>query len=109
MCAGSPGGVFGAVLDAAGVRRGDSRWGPEYEGTRKKTKYDSSGRPMYPDSTANMNSYPSQSSLRIGGPDSRPQTTSAGGNTGGLKGDQPLTDKPDSGGGTSGGTGDINY
>ena len=91
------------------IRNPQTRWGDEYDGTLKKTKYDAQGRELYPDSSANMHSVPSQSSLKIGGPDSRPQTTSAGGNTGGLIGDAPLTDQPDSGGGTSGGTSGINY
>ena len=88
----------------------ETRWGSEYDASGKKiVKTDAQGRQLYPDSSANMHSVPGQSSLKIGGPDSRPQSTSAGGNTGGLKGDAPLTDKPDSGGGTSGGTGGINY
>ena len=99
----------------AALFRQQDRWGDEYDGTLKKTKTDAQGRELYPDSTANMGSGMAsgsqQSGMKIGGPDGRGTTTSGGGQTGGLKGDAPLTDPNKTGnqGGTSGGTGGLNY
>jgi len=88
------------------------RWGDEYDGTLKKTKTDAQGRELYPDSSSNMHSTGAsgtqQEGMKIGGPDGRRTTTSGGGQTGGLKGDAPLTDKQGQSGG-SGGTDGINY
>ena len=100
---------------SAFFNRRDGRWGDEYDGTLKKTKYDAQGRELYPDSTANMSSGMAsgsqQSGMKIGGPDARGTTTSGGGQTGGLKGDTPLTNpnKNQNAGGTSGGTSGLNY
>ena len=94
----------------------ENRWGSEYDASGKKiVKTDSQGRELYPDSTANMNSAGAsgsqQSGMKIGGPDAKGTTTSGGGQTGWLKGDQPLTDpnKNNNAGGTSGGTSGLNY
>ncbi len=88
------------------------RWGDEYDGTLKKTKYDAQGRELYPDSSANMHSTGAsgsqQSGMKIGGPDGQGGSSSGGGPTGDLKGDSPLIDNPRDDKG-SGGTGDINY
>ncbi len=88
-----------------------SRWGDDYDGTLKKTKYDAQGRELYPDSSANMNSTGAsgsqQSGMKIGGPDGQTSSTSGGGSTGGLKGNEPLTDNPSNQGGGS--TDSINY
>ena len=101
-----------AAISRAVFGQQEGRWGDEYDGTRKKIKYDAQGRQLYPDSTANMQSggasASQQSGMKIGGPDGQGGSTSGGGSTGGLKGDAPLTDNAGSGGG-SGGTGDINY
>ena len=95
------------------LRRQNNRWGDEYDGTLKKTQTDSSGRTLYPDSSANMHSGQAsggqQSGLKIGGPDGRGGSTSGGGSTGGLKGDEPLTDKASQSGTGTGGTSGINY
>ncbi len=87
------------------------RWGEEYDGTLKKTKTDAQGRELFPDSSANMHSGQAsgsqQSGMKIGGPDGQSNTTSGGGSTGGLKGDEPLTDNAGNQGGGS--TDSINY
>ena len=94
-------------------RLNQGRWGEEYDGTLKKTKTDAQGRELYPDSSANMNSGSAsasqQSGMKIGGPDAGRGSTSGGGSTGGLKGDQPLTDKATQSGTSTGGTSGINY
>ncbi len=90
-----------------------NRWGAEYDGTLKKTRTDAQGRELYPDSSPNMSSVGAsssqQSGMKIGGPDGRASSTSGGGSTGGLKGDEPLTDN--AGGGSQGGgsTDSLNY
>ena len=95
------------------LRRQNNRWGDEYDGTLKKTQTDSQGRELYPDSSANMHSGQAsagqQAGMKIGGPDGRASSTSGGGSTGGLKGDEPLTDN--AGGGSQGGgsTDSLNY
>ena len=91
--------------------RNQNRWGDEYDGTLKKTKYDAQGRELYPDSSANMHSAGAsagqQSGMKIGGPDGQTSSTSGGGSTGSLKGNEPLTDNPSNQGGGS--TDSINY
>ena len=106
MCGGTQ-----SWLRALGIGQ-DGRWGSEYDGTLKKTKTDAQGRELYPDSSANQHSTGAsgaqQSGMKIGGPDGRPSTTSGGGSTGGLKGDQPLTESA-GGSSASGGTDALNY
>ena len=96
----------------AAIFRQRDRWGDEYDGTLKKTRTDAQGRELYPDSSANMHSGMAsgaqQSGMKIGGPDSRGGSTSGGGPTDSVKGDEPLTDNPGQSGG-SGGTDAINY
>jgi len=92
------------------IRLQQNRWGDEYDGTLKKTKYDAQGRELYPDSSANMHSGPAsgsqQSGMKIDYSGDR-SNTGGGGGGGTLKGDEPLTD----GGGSQGGgsTDGINY
>ena len=93
--------------------RQQNRWGDEYDGTLKKIRTDAQGRELYPDSSANMNSTGAsagqQAGMKIGGPDGQASSTSGGGSTGGLKGDEPLTDNAGQSGSGTGGTGGINY
>ena len=88
-----------------------NRWGSEYDGTLKKTKYDAQGNEIYPDSSSNMHSGGAsgsqQEGMKIGGPEGKPPGQSGPGGSDSVKGDEPLTDNPGKGGGGS--TDDINY
>ena len=104
-----------AFMSPTMLRRmtGQGDYGPEHDQYgRKLIKTDSSGRQLYPDSSANLHSGPAsgsqQSGLKIGGPDGSSTGSYSSGRTDGLKGDAPLSD-PKKGPDTSGGTGGINY
>ena len=103
------------AMTAESLRRltGVGDYGPEHDQYgRKLIKTDSSGRELYPDSSANMHSGPAsgsqQSGMKIGGPSGSSTGSYSSGRTDGLKGDAPLSD-PKKGPDTSGGTGGINY
>ena len=105
------------AMTADSLRRltGVGDYGPEHDQYgRKLIKTDSSGRQLYPDSSANLHSGPAsgaqQQGMKIGGPDGSSSGSYSGGRTDDLKGDSPLTDNAGQGGpDTSGGTDGINY
>ena len=105
------------AITADSLRRltGVGDYGPEHDQYgRKLIKTDSSGRQLYPDSSANLHSGPAsgsqQSGLKIGGPDGSSTGSYSSGRTDGLKGDAPLSDpNKNKGPDTSGGTDGINY